>query len=414
LLQERLDHAVAMSGRGQTSAVLCLDLDRFKMVNDSFGHPTGDLLLQAVAARLLASVRDVDTVSRIGGDEFVVLLCNIDLPDRAAVAAQRILRAISEPFDLDGRVISIGTSIGIALAPQDANAGSTLLKCADTALYRAKLEEKGSWRFFRPEMDAQTQERMALERDLRAAVQTEAFALAYQPQYSVATGQLCGFEALLRWPHPERGMISPAAFIPVAEETGLIVTIGAWVLRQACAEAVRWPDGLRLAVNISGVQFKNRNLVQTVRAALDQSGLPAHRLELEITETALLTNKADTLSMLDELHEMGIHIAMDDFGTGYSSLSYLRSFPFDTIKIDQSFVRDLSEHADSRAIVRAVVALANSLGMSTTAEGVETAEQLAQLQREGCDTVQGYFFSRPIGPDEAYLLASGQVGAAVA
>jgi diguanylate cyclase (GGDEF)-like protein len=411
LMQERLDHAVAMSGRGQISAVLCLDLDRFKMINDTFGHQAGDMLLQAVAARLLACVREVDTVSRLGGDEFVAVLCDLDLPDRAAIAAQRIIRAMSEPFDLGGQMVCIGVSIGIALAPQDATAGTALLKCADTALYRAKLEEKGSWRFFRPEMNAQTQDRMAMERDLRAAVHDEAFALAYQPQYDVTSGRLCGFEALLRWPHPRRGMIGPAAFIPIAEETGLIVAIGAWVLRQACAEAMRWPDDLRLAVNLSGVQFKHRNLVRTVRTALDESGLPAHRLELEITESALLTNSIQTLGMLEEMHALGIHIAMDDFGTGYSSLSYLRSFPFDTIKIDQSFVRDLSERADSRAIVRAVVALARSLGMSTTAEGVETAEQLAELRREGCDTVQGYFFSRPIGPDEARLLATAQVGA---
>jgi diguanylate cyclase (GGDEF)-like protein len=427
-LEERLEHAVAMGGRGHLSAVLCLDLDRFKAVNDTFGHPTGDRLLQAVAERLLACVRDVDTVSRLGGDEFVVLLAGLDQPDHSAVVAARIVRLLNEPFDLASQVVSIGCSVGIAITPQDATSAIVLLKCADTALYRAKAEEKGSWRFFKPEMDAHLQERMGLERDLRDAVQHDGFALAYQPLYKLApdrhgtdrhgtdhleTDRLCGFEALLRWRHPVRGMIGPAAFIPIAEETGLIVPIGAWVLRQACAEAMHWPNDVKLSVNLSGVQFKNAALVQTVRDALAAAGLPAVRLELEITETVLLNNSAGSLAMLHELHDMGIQIAMDDFGTGYSSLSYLRSFPFDKIKIDQSFIRDLSDHADSRAIVRAVVALAGSLGMTTTAEGVETADQLSHVRREGCTDVQGYFFSKPVPAAEARLLARGEAAEGV-
>jgi diguanylate cyclase (GGDEF)-like protein len=403
-LQEVLGHAVAMAGRDQKSAVLCLDLDRFKAVNDTFGHPTGDRLLQAVALRLLASVRDVDTVSRLGGDEFVVLLVGLDMPEHAAIVARRIVRSLSEPFDLDGQVVCIGSSIGIALTPQDATSAVTLLKCADTALYRAKLEEKGSWRFFKPEMDAHQQERMALEHDLRDAIAQEEFEIAYQPQYNLASDRLCGFEALLRWRHPLRGVIGPSTFIPIAEETGLIVPIGAWVLRQACLEAVHWPDDVRLAVNLSAIQFKNQDLLQTVRQALTNSGLPASRLELEITETVLLKNSPATLAVMHAMHAMGIHIAMDDFGTGYSSLSALRSFPFDAIKIDQSFIRDLSDQVESQAIVRAVVALGKSLGMTTTAEGVETEDQLAELRREGCTDAQGYLFSKPLPAADARLL----------
>src|SRR5580658_309802 len=348
MLHEALEHAAGMAQRGQTSAALCLDLDRFKAVNDTFGHPVGDLLLKVVAERLLACVRDVDIVSRLGGDEFAVLLVGLDHPEEAAEVCQRIVWALSQPFDLDGHNVIVGTSIGIALTPRDTTSAVTLLKCADTALYRAKLEEKGSWRFFSPEMDEHLRERMALERDLREAVRNEAFELAYQPQFTLAddplgADRLSGFEALLRWRHPVRGMVGPAMFIPTAEETGLIVPIGAWVLRHACIEAMHWPNDVRLAVNLSAVQFKNQDLVLMVRGALADSGFPASRLELEITETVLLNNSSGNLAMLHELHDMGVHIAMDDFGTGYSSLSYLRSFPFDTIKIDRSFVRDLAD-----------------------------------------------------------------------
>ncbi len=412
--QDSLKQAVAMAGRGQISAALCLDLDRFKAVNDTFGHPTGDLLLCGVADRLAACVRDGDVVCRIGGDEFVVLLVGLDGGDQAEIVALRIVQALSEPFDLAGKTVGVGCSIGIAIMPQHTTSGVALLKHADTALYLAKSEGKGTWRFFEPEMDVHVQERQALEHDLREAVRDEAFDVAYQPQYTLATGRLCGFEALLRWHHPARGAIGPASFIPVAEETGQIVPLGAWVLRHACAEATNWPDHVKLAVNLSGVQFRDASLVRTVQRTLEETGFPARRLELEITETMLLTNSASNLAILRELHEMGIGIAMDDFGTGYSSLNYLRSFPFDTLKIDQSFVRDLPEQAESRAIVRAVIALGNSLGMKTTAEGVETAEQLTFLRGEGCDDAQGYLLGKPIRAAQARLLAAGHVIAEVA
>ena len=413
-LQGRLEQVVAMAGRGQNAALLCLDLDRFKAVNDTFGHPTGDLLLQAVAERLRACVRDVDMVSRLGGDEFVVLLVAIDQPDRAALVAERIVRVLSEPFDLAGQIVNVGCSVGIANTPTDATSAIALLKCADTALYRAKAEEKGSWRFFKPEMDANLQERMALERDLRAAVQHEDFTLVYQPQYNLTTNRLCGFEALLRWRHPVLGMIGPAAFIPVAEETGLIVPIVAWVLRQACAEAAKWPDDVKLAVNLSGVQFKNAVLAETVGQALADAGIPATRLELEITETVLLNNSPAGLAVLHALHDLGTQVAMDDFGTGYSSLSYLRQFPFDKIKIDHAFIRELSDLPASRAIVRAVVGLANSLGMTTTAEGVETETQLAALRAEGCTEAQGYLFSKPVPASEIPRLLADRVATVIA
>jgi diguanylate cyclase (GGDEF)-like protein len=411
--QDSLKQAVMMAAQGQISAALCIDLDSFKAVNDNFGHPTGDLLLRGVADRLMACVRAVDIVCRIGGDEFVVLLVGLEGGEQAAAAAQRIVDALGEPFDLESQSVSVGCSIGIAITPQDTMCDIALLKYADIALYRAKSEEKGSWRFFEPQMEVDLQERQALEHDLREAVRDEAFELAYQPQYSIATGRLCGFEALLRWRHPVRGIIGPASFIPFAEETGLIVPIGAWVLRHACAEAMHWPDDMKLAVNLSGVQFRNASLVRTVRRALEETGFPAPRLELEITETMLLKNSAANLAILRELHEMGIRIAMDDFGTGYSSLNYLRSFPFDTIKIDQSFIHDLPEQVEARAIIRAVVALSNSLGMKTTAEGVETAEQLIFLRSEGCHDAQGYYFSEPLWSPQARQLAGGRASAEV-
>jgi diguanylate cyclase (GGDEF)-like protein len=403
-LQQSLEQAVALAGRGHMSAALCLDLDRFKAVNDTFGHPAGDVLLKTVADRLLDCVRDVDTVSRLGGDEFVVLLIGIEAPEDATVVAQRIVSTLNEPFIIDGQSVGVGASVGIAITPQDATSWAALLKCADTALYSAKSDDRGSWRFFSPEMNEHLQERMLLERELRDAVQTEAFELVYQPHYNLRTQLLCGFEALLRWHHPQRGPISPATFIPIAEETGLIVPIGAWVLRHACAEAMQWPEDVRLSVNLSGVQFKEPAMVKTVQGLLAETGLPADRLELEITETMLLTNSAKNRAVLQELHAMGIQIAMDDFGTGYSSLSYLRSFPFDKIKIDQSFIREMSLQPEAREIVNAIVAMANSLGMTTTAEGVETVEQLDELRRMGCTDVQGYLFSKPLRAADARLL----------
>ena len=409
LFHKRMQQALAQVGRGLEYAVLCLDLDHFKTVNDTFGHPVGDRLLQAVAERLRACVRSVDTVTRLGGDEFAVLLVGVDEPQVAGELAQRIARIVGEPFDLEGNRFVIGVSIGIALSACDGDTPSLLLKSADTALYRAKLDERGSHRFFEPEMDARLQARFTLEQDLRRAIRDDEFELSYQPIFSLATDRVAGFEALLRWRHPERGLIMPGDFIQAAEELGLIVPLGAWVLAQACAEAASWPVSVMVAVNLSAVQFRNMRLVETVRQALSASGLPAARLELEITESIFLSNTVDILATLHELRSLGIRIAMDDFGIGYSSLSYLRRFPFDRIKIDQSFIRDLSEKDDSVAIIRAVVGLGRSLGMATTAEGVETSDQLAKLRGEGCTEVQGYLFSKPVPAAAARLLMNERI-----
>jgi diguanylate cyclase (GGDEF)-like protein len=406
LLQEHLERAVMLTGRGNKCAALCIDLDRFKAVNDTFGHPTGDKLLQAVAERLLACAREADVVVRLGGDEFAVLIGELEEPGGAAVLAQRIIRVLCEPFNLDGQTVGIGASVGIALAPQDARTAVGLLKSADTALYRAKTDGRGTFRYFEADMDTRLQARFEMERDLREAIHENRFELAFQPLYDLERNTLCGFEALLRWRHPAHGLISPAEFIPLAEETGLIVPIGTWVMRRACAEAAHWPAHVKVAVNLSAVQFKSKVLVQTVSDALADAGLPATRLELEITESVLLTESPETLATLHALRDLGASISMDDFGTGYSSLSYLRSFPFDKIKIDQSFVRGLGEAEHSRAIIRAVVGLGRSLGMLTTAEGVETQAQLAHLRHEGCDQVQGFLLSRPVSAAAARLLVS--------
>lgn len=410
LFNERMEQALALSDRGQGCVVLCLDLDRFKTVNDTFGHPVGDALLQSVAVRLQACVREVDTVTRLGGDEFAVLVIGLDRPESAGELAQRIVRTLSEPFDLEGHSIIVGASVGIAVAPHDGSSAGKLLKSADTALYRAKLDQRGTYRFFEPDMDARLQARLVLERDLHQAVRNHEFELAYQPIFNLAANAVSGFEALLRWRHPTRGLVLPNEFIPIAEETGLIVPIGAWVLHEACVEAANWPASVKVAVNLSAAQFRSDALVETVKQVLLTSGVPAARLELEITESILLNNTADTLATLDELHMLGVSIAMDDFGTGYSSLKYLNSFPFDKIKIDQSFIQSLSEREASVAIMRAIVGLGRSLGMVTTAEGVETQDQLAQLRLEGCTEVQGYLFGRPTSAKSARLMLVEQNG----
>ena len=404
LFEERVQLALALSGRGPHCAVLCLDLDNFKAINDSYGRHVGDRLLMLMAERLQACVREIDTVARMGSDEFAILTVGPERPEDAAELAKRIVRALSHSFELDAHQITVATSIGIAMAPADGAFPSKLLQSADTALYRTKCDQRGTYRFFEPEMDARLQLRFELERDLRVALQNQEFELVYQAVYNLATDTISGFEALLRWRHPTRGFVSPADFIPLAEETGLIVPLGAWVLQQACAEAVTWPKPVKVAVNLSGIQLKTAGLVATVKHALATSGLPPVRLELEITESVLLTNNADTVATLHALRDLGISVAMDDFGTGYSSLSYLRSFPFDKIKIDQSFIRDLTERDDCVAIIRAVVGLGRSMGMLTTAEGVETQAQLSQLREEGCSEIQGYLLSRPIPPEAARAL----------
>ncbi|WP_441518743.1 putative bifunctional diguanylate cyclase/phosphodiesterase [Bradyrhizobium sp. 2TAF24] len=394
MLQQRLQHTVEQCSRAdRQAAVLCLDLDMFKDVNDSFGHPVGDRLLQEVAQRLKAALGVGDLAARLGGDEFAMILDQISGPAEVGDRANRMIADLSRPYDIDGREISIGASIGIAIAPLDGDTSEALLRTADMALYRAKADGGGAHHFFEPEMDRQAQARRALEADLRHALASGEFELHYQPLVNLSADRITSFEALLRWRHPERGMISPVEFIPVAEDIGLIVPIGEWVLRTACSDAAQWPSDVKVAVNLSPVQFKSRNLVAAVVAALAHSRLPAHRLELEITESVLLAETDANLQTLHQLRGLGVRISMDDFGTGYSSLSYLRSFPFDKIKIDRSFIRDLPDRADCIAIVRAISGLARSLSIATTAEGVETREQLDRLRAEGCTEVQGFLFS---------------------
>ncbi len=391
LFRDKMEQAL---GRGDELAVMFLDLDRFKSVNDSLGHSVGDALLCAVTERLQGVVSGADTVARLGGDEFAVVQSNAS-PSAASELAAVIIDALVEPFDVHGHQVIIGTSIGIAMAPTDGNEPDQLLRNADMALYRAKAAGRGSYHFFQPEMDAQMQERRKLELDLRKALLAEQFELHYQPLIDVATGEVSGFEALLRWNHPERGLVLPDEFIPVAEEIGVIVPLGDWVLKQACRDAVTWPGKLTVAVNLSAVQFRNPMLALSVVSALGQSGLAASRLELEITESVLLQDDRAVLDALHQFRNLGVRICMDDFGTGYSSLSYLRSFPFDKIKIDRSFIRELGKKDDCVVIIRAVMRLGSSLGMITTAEGVETEQQLDILRAEGCVQVQGYLFSRP-------------------
>jgi len=394
LFAERIDQAISQIGRSTSGfAVLSLDLDHFKQVNDTLGHPLGDELLRSVAERLISCVREVDTVSRLGGDEFAILQCGLEKPEQAAGLARRIVETLSAPYEIEGQRVTTNVSIGISVSPGDGTSYDTLLKNAEVALYLAKADGRATWRFFEPEMDVRLQVRRALELDLRDAVANEEFEIFYQPLYDLAENRIGSFEALLRWRHPTRGLVSPADFIALAEEIGLIVPLGEWVLRNACAEASSWPKHIKLAVNVSAVQFKTERLVQIVTEALAMAGLSPRRLELEITESVLLANNVTTLATLHELRNFGVRISMDDFGTGYSSLSYLRSFPFDKIKIDQSFVRMMSAKDGSRAIIRAMTALGSSLGIRTTAEGVETEEQLAWLRSAGCDEAQGYLFS---------------------
>lgn len=394
LLAERLQQALIRASKNGTVAVLCLDLDRFKEVNDALGHTVGDTLLKAVADRLRGCVRETDTIARMGGDEFVVLQNSTAQPLDATSLATRIVEALGAPFIVQEHQMIIGASIGIALSPHDGTEAEQLLKNADIALYSAKSEGRGTYRFFEKGMDVRMQARRTLEMDLRKALVEGEFELHYQPIHDLANNALCGFEALLRWNHPQRGTVSPAEIIPLAEETGFIVPVGEWVLREACTEAAKWPAHLKIAVNLSPNQFKSRNLVQTVVNAIIGSGLSPGRLELEITETVLLHDDAATLETLRKLQNFGIRIVLDDFGTGYSSLSYLRSFPFDKIKIDRSFINGLSDGSpEAVAMIRAMTQMGLSLGMSTTAEGVETAAQLDIVRAEGCTEVQGYLYS---------------------
>lgn len=411
LLRQQMDDILLHTRRSaEKAAVLMLGLDNFKAVNDTLGHGIGDKLLRSVAKRLRSTLREEDALARLNSDEFAIVQSGVARPEDAVLLAKRLLEALGEPYLLDGHSVVIGASIGIAMSPGDGEESEKLLKSADMALSRAKNEFRGTFSFFEAEMDARAQSRRKIETDLRDAIQNDGLRPYYQPLVDLATGRITGLEALVRWPHPERGMISPAEFIPVAEETGLINGLGGLMLRRACTDAAEWPDDVRVAVNLSPLQFRTGNLLAVVNDALRQSGLPARRLELEITETLLLEKSSQVLATLHALRALGVRISMDDFGTGYSSLSYLRSFPFDKIKIDQSFVRDLAANRDAQAIVRSIISLGMGLGVTITAEGVETEAELSCLRTEGCHEGQGFLFSRARPNAEIVSLLKAQRG----
>jgi diguanylate cyclase (GGDEF)-like protein/PAS domain S-box-containing protein len=412
LLRRQMDDILLHSRRSaEKVAVLVLGLDNFKAVNDTLGHGVGDKLLRGVAKRLRSTLREEDMLARLNSDEFAIIQSGLTRPEDAALLSRRLLEAIGDPYLLEGHSVVIGASIGIAMTPDDGDESEKLLKNADMALTRAKTEQRGTFSFFESGMDARAQSRRKIEIDLRDAIQNDVLRPNYQPLVDLATGRITGFEALVRWPDPDRGMISPAEFIPVAEETGLINPLGALMLRRACADAALWPDDVRVAVNLSPLQFRVGNLLSLVMDVLKQTGLPATRLELEITETLLLEKSSQVLATLHALRALGVRISMDDFGTGYSSLSYLRSFPFDKIKIDQSFVRGLGSNRDAQAIVRSIISLGIGLGVTITAEGVETEAELSCLRAEGCHEGQGYLFSRARPNAEIVALLKAQRGA---
>jgi diguanylate cyclase (GGDEF)-like protein len=390
--------------------VLFLGLDNFKSVNDSLGHGIGDKLLRGVAKRLRSTLREEDTLARLNSDEFAIVQTGLARPEETVLLARRLLESIGEPYLLDGHSIIVGASIGIAMAPGDGDESEKLLKNADMALSRAKNDSRGTFSFFEAEMDARAQTRRKIEIDLRDAIQNDVLRPYYQPLIDLKSGRITGFEALVRWPHPDRGMVSPAEFIPVAEETGLINALGGLILRRACMDAANWPEDVRVAVNLSPLQFRVGNLLSVVMEALKHSGLPAKRLELEITETLLLEKSSQVQATLHALRALGVRISMDDFGTGYSSLSYLRSFPFDKIKIDQSFVRGLAANRDAQAIVRSIISLGMGLGVTITAEGVETQDELSCLRTEGCHEAQGFLFSPARANAEIVALLNAQCG----
>ena len=392
-LRTHLEQALRYSPRDKLLSVMFLDLDNFKGINDTLGHQIGDELLQIVAQRLQSCMRGSDMVARLGGDEFVIVSTALDKPAEAAALATRIREELLKPLDLHDNQVTVDTSIGISIYPSDGTNAEQLLKNADLALYSAKGSGRGTYRFFENEMDARMTERRNLELDLRAGFVNGEFEIHYQPLVNLESGEVSCCEALLRWNSSKRGSVPPQTFIPVAEEIGLMPRIGEWVIRTACAEAVKWPENVTVAVNVSPVQFRSQNLVQIIVNALATTRLAANRLEIEITEALLLEHTEDTLKILNQLHALGVRIAMDDFGTGYSSLSYLQKFPFDKIKIDQTFIKELSSDSDSTAIVRAVTGLAVSLQMITTAEGVETEDQRAIVTELGCTEMQGYLFS---------------------
>ena len=415
LLNDKLKQALTHAERdGGLLAVHLLDLDQFKNVNDTLGHPAGDKLLKLVTSRLRGIVRETDTIARMGGDEFVILQTGLKSESEATALGRRLVEAIAGPFAIDEYQVAIGTSIGVAIAApkgqQPHRAPDDLLRDADVALYRAKGDGRGTFRVFENTMQFEVRERQNLESELRNALNVGQFELYYQPVLNLSRNQVSGFEALIRWRHPQNGLISPGTFIPMAEQLGLILPLGEWVIRQACTTAASWPDDLKVGVNLSAVQFKSPRLFQVIVSALASSGLPSRRLVLEITETVLLADTECTLGILRRLRELGVTIAIDDFGTGYASWKYLQSFVFDKIKIDRCFIHDIGESITSRSIVRAVATLAKSLDMETVAEGVETQAQLDMVTSEGCTEMQGFLFSKPLPAGEigAFMLAQSR------
>jgi diguanylate cyclase (GGDEF)-like protein/PAS domain S-box-containing protein len=419
LFNDRVSQAIILAPRhAKKVAVLFLDLDGFKHINDSLGHPIGDKLLQSIASRLVHCVRGSDTVSRQGGDEFVVLLSEVEHSEDAAITARKMLQTVAEPHSIDQHDLHVTTSIGLSVFPDDGHDAETLIKNADTAMYQAKENGRQSYQFFKPAMNVRAVERQSIEESLRRALEREEFALHYQPKVHLRTGEITGAEALIRWTHPARGPVSPAQFIPVAEDCGLIVPIGNWVLREACKQARAWLDaGLPLgtmAVNISAMEFRHDDFLESVFAILGETGLDPKSLELELTESVLMKRAESAASVLQTLKARGVQVAVDDFGTGYSSLSYLRKFPVDALKIDQSFVREITIVPDDTSIVTAIISMARSLKLRVVAEGVEKLEELEFLQAHQCEEAQGYYFSRPVLPEQfAKLLKTGIPVAAV-
>jgi diguanylate cyclase (GGDEF)-like protein len=409
LLNDRVGQAIALARRHTRKvAVLFLDLDGFKHINDSLGHPVGDKLLRSVAKRLVDCIRGSDSVSRQGGDEFVVLLLDLEHAEDAAVTARRILEAVALPHCIDQHDLHVTASIGVSVYPDDGLDADTLIKNADTAMYQAKENGRRSFQFFKPAMNVRAVERQFIEEGLRRALERRELVLHYQPKVNLMTGAIAGAEALLRWTHPTRGLIAPADFIPVAEECGLILPIGAWVLREACAQARTWMNaGLpvtSMAVNVSAMEFRDKNFLDGLFAILRETGLDPRFLELELTESVLMKRAEFTASILQTLRKRGVQVAVDDFGTGYSSLSYLRKFPVDALKIDQSFVRQISTSGDDTTIVKAIIGMARSLKLRVIAEGVETLEEVAFLRAYRCEEAQGYYFSRPVPPQQFTVL----------
>ena len=404
--QETIGRLETRIARGERIAVLCIDLDYFKTVNDTLGHDIGDEVLKSAAGRLRSCCGDIDLVARLGGDEFAILQGSLQHTEAAAALARRIVEVIGQPYEIEGHRIVIGASVGIGIAPNDGTTAKELMKHADLALYGAKKEGRETYHFYEKGMELALQRRLTLEAGLKDAMARDELRVVFQPLVNVAEKRISAFEALVRWDHPQEGAIPPTEFIPIAEEIGLIRQIGEWVLREACSAAADWPEDICVAVNLSPLQFAGKGLVRDVETALQLSGLKANRLELEVTESLLLINNSGTLETLHQLRAMGVRISMDDFGTGYSSLRYLRSFPFDKLKIDRSFIAESTSNPESLAIVKAVIALGRSLGMATTAEGVETEAQLDLARSEGATEVQGFLFSLPLPAAEARELLS--------